>query len=1149
MAILRVSLDEDGQQFDEQRFLNDVSRDGRHVLFGPFGITDVGAPGGQGLVSYDFDTVTGERQPILIDLVSPVTTTGSDFLVGDADASVIAFDEFTDSLVPGDGTEKDVFVLDRASGTVVRASEAEDRTGANGLSTRPLLTADGTQAFFSSEATNLVPDDANGLTDVFVRDLGTGALANLTPTRDGDTAGFDFAPQAVSADGFRLLLVGGTPDGTGEGTFLLDRGADALTRVSERGSPGRIFGELPDLSGDGRVALLPGDQSGLVLEDLESGDVTTLVERGFVGSAGLSEDGRFAAFVTDESGLVPSDADGGFDTFVFDGLSGETWRVNLDDNGEPLAGLDRVSLAVETSPSGDFPIVAFNTDLPLADGDTNDTTDVYAIEIDAIAVADRAVTAPGAPVRIDVLANDVDLDGVAPSIAEIGPVADGTAVVEDGAIVFTPAPGFADSTSFTYTLDDGEGNLDEAIVRVFVAEEGPLTVTTAEDAVATDGELSLREAVETANGRAGADTIGFADGLKGGTLVLEQGTLVVTDELVVDGDEADGGAGGVTLQVADDGGPERGLAAAVRATGTDLRLEDLTLVARSVQGFVAAGVVGVDTGVALIRGALGGFGSYGGDGAGIRLHGGSLLLHSSTISGIGGYDGATGISGYGADVRVVGSTVSNIGSDYSTGIATDGALEVVDTLVRDISGHFADGIVSGGDAVIAGTTITDVHAGLYAATGLTAGGAFTLANSTISGIYSDEGGGGVLVRETGQGTVTNTTIAGNRSSSLDFAGLVVEDGATLRLENSLAAGNLLDEGSGDFETASDVGGGISSNGHNVFGQAAVPGATAGDVTGADARDLFAVLDAEGQPVVADNGGPTPTVALLDAPGNPALDAADPATAPELDQRGFARVGLPDVGSFEAGAGDGDGGGLEGLPPLAEKVAVDPSLVNGVDEGLLRGDGETPFTVTFLGGVAAKDNALGYYVVQEEADEFREPGFILDIGVLFASTEAAQPGAAVRVGALEEGQALGLFLVADGADLNGDRLAGNPGLAFFDRRGNTAAVSDPVPDLFLAEPDDFDPVLGQVLHAADFVDGDEGNALNPGGVVRTLSGRGADGSLLVAWEDQTAGSDEDFNDAIVRVEGPGLGTGIAGVELGDIAAGQSHAVSSGDFLFA
>jgi hypothetical protein len=105
--------------------------------------------------------------------------------------------------------------------------------------------------------------------------------------------------------------------------------------------------------------------------------------------------------------------------------------------------------------------------------------------------------------------------------------------------------------------------------------------------------------------------------------------------------------------------------------------------------------------------------------------------------------------------------------------------------------------------------------------------------------------------------------------------------------------------------------------------------------------------------------------------------------------------------------------------------------------------------------------------------------------------------------------------------------GNPNLSFFNRHGSSATVADDVPALFVNDAFGFDQVAGQVLHASDFVADDQGNALNPGGVVRTLSGRGEDGSLLVAWDDRICGSDMDFNDVIVRAEGPGLGAGEPG----------------------
>ena len=46
----------------------------------------------------------------------------------------------------------------------------------------------------------------------------------------------------------------------------------------------------------------------------------------------------------------------------------------------------------------------------------------------------------------------------------------------------------------------------------------------------------------------------------------------------------------------------------------------------------------------------------------------------------------------------------------------------------------------------------------------------------------------------------------------------------------------------------------------------------------------------------DNGGPTRTMALL--PGSPAINAGDSTNPPPTDQRGFARVGTPDIGAFE-----------------------------------------------------------------------------------------------------------------------------------------------------------------------------------------------------------------------------------------------------------
>ena len=74
------------------------------------------------------------------------------------------------NLVPGDTNGQcDVFVRDRQTGTTQRVSLGRAAAAGNQLSDRPALSADGRFVAFYSDATNLVPGDTNGASDVFVR--------------------------------------------------------------------------------------------------------------------------------------------------------------------------------------------------------------------------------------------------------------------------------------------------------------------------------------------------------------------------------------------------------------------------------------------------------------------------------------------------------------------------------------------------------------------------------------------------------------------------------------------------------------------------------------------------------------------------------------------------------------------------------------------------------------------------------------------------------------------------------------------------------------------------------------------------------------------------------------------------------------------
>ena len=84
--------------------------------------------------------------------------------------------------------------------------------------------------------------------------------------------------------------------------------------------------------------------------------------------------------------------------------------------------------------------------------------------------------------------------------------------------------------------------------------------------------------------------------------------------------------------------------------------------------------------------------------------------------------------------------------------------------------------------------------------------------------------------------------------------------------------------------------------------------------------------------LADNGGPTQTIALRDAADNPALGRADPATAPATDQRGVARPEPegtnPDIGAFELEQSNPE------PPPVGATFIVTTTSDVSADDGVL-----------------------------------------------------------------------------------------------------------------------------------------------------------------------------------------------------------------------
>ncbi len=116
-----------------------------------------------------------------------------------ADGRYVVFDSNATNLVDNDTNQQaDVFIRDRAANVTERISVSTAGAQANGASIYPSISADGRFVVFQSQASNLVSNDTNGITDIFVRDRVTGTTERICDTVQGN--GASFSP-AISGDG------------------------------------------------------------------------------------------------------------------------------------------------------------------------------------------------------------------------------------------------------------------------------------------------------------------------------------------------------------------------------------------------------------------------------------------------------------------------------------------------------------------------------------------------------------------------------------------------------------------------------------------------------------------------------------------------------------------------------------------------------------------------------------------------------------------------------------------------------------------------------------------------------------------------------------------------------------------------------------
>jgi Tol biopolymer transport system component len=277
-----------------------------------------------------------------------------------ADRRFVAFRSYATNLVGGDTNgAADVFVRDRRTGKTRRVSLNSAGAEGDGSSYNPSISADGRFVGFQSDATNLVGGDANGASDVFVRDRRTGKTRRVSVSSPGGEGNGGSYDPSISADGRFVAfnsdasnLVGGDTNGATD-VFVRDRktGKTRRVSVSSAGGEGNDASYSPSISADGRFVAFQSFASNLVGGDTNGfTDVfvrnrkTGKTRRVSVSSAGaegdggsyhpsISADGRFVALVSSATNLVGGDTNGFSDVFLRNRRRQRTTRVSVSSAG------------------------------------------------------------------------------------------------------------------------------------------------------------------------------------------------------------------------------------------------------------------------------------------------------------------------------------------------------------------------------------------------------------------------------------------------------------------------------------------------------------------------------------------------------------------------------------------------------------------------------------------------------------------------------------------------------------------------------------------------------------------------------------------------------------------------------------------------
>ncbi|MCJ7548509.1 MAG: hypothetical protein MUQ30_02365, partial [Anaerolineae bacterium] len=398
----RVSISSTGSEGDQLSQTPSISADGRIIVFASeaTNLVDGDSNGVQDIFLHDWLSGTTER--VSLNGQGQEADGASAWPEISADGSIVVFSSTATNLVEGDTNNfEDVFVVDLQSGAVEWVSHPASGGQADVASSQPAISGDGRFVAFVSAATNLVTGATSGWEEIYLYDRDDGSLEWVSAPRIGLANDGSSGEPAISADGNWVAfssnssqLVPGDNEGLRD-IFLWNLASSALERVSvtQAGDGANSLSYAPAISADGRFIVFWSHASDLVAGDtnswtdiflsdrlngaLQRVNLSTTGEQALGGNSNepaISADGRFVVFRSGATNLVPNDTNSSRDIFVRD-LQGTTTRVSVDSYASESTGHNYSPVI-----SADGAAIAFYSDannLDLLRLDDNNASDVF----------------------------------------------------------------------------------------------------------------------------------------------------------------------------------------------------------------------------------------------------------------------------------------------------------------------------------------------------------------------------------------------------------------------------------------------------------------------------------------------------------------------------------------------------------------------------------------------------------------------------------------------------------------------------------------------------------------------------------------------------------------------------------------------------